>query len=147
LEDGLLITRTINKYNNTVLSSMDILALIALESNFKKNAINFESKDYGIAQINERTYFHFCKDNCKIENLFDIEYNIRMMLTVLKSKESRLMRYETFNDYLLRKYLIMSYNKGVGGFLGSYFLSGEDSYYLELVENRKRGVLRYLERK
>lgn len=145
LDDALLIVRTINKHNDTVLNTIDILSIIALESNFVPNAVNPGSKDYGIAQINERTYFHFCKDDCKIENLFDIEYNIKMMLKVLKSKENRL-RSKSINDYLLRKYLIMSYNRGVGGFLGSYFLRGEDSYYLELIELRRRGVLNWINR-
>jgi hypothetical protein len=142
LEDSLKIIKAIEKYNNTYLDNLTILTIILIESHFKKEAFNPVSKDYGIAQINYRTFEGLCKDeNCDIENLFDIDYNIKFMCRVLKDKEQRIIKSLKLKidnpryNSILMKALIMSYNSGFAGYMSNYH-DTEDSKYYKVVIGR-----------
>lgn len=142
LEDSLKIITALEKYNDTSLNNLTLLAMISLESHFRKNAFNSVSKDYGIAQINYKTFEGLCRDeNCDIENLFDIDYNIEFMCRVLKDKEQRIIKSLKLKignpeyDEILMKALIMSYNSGFAGYMNNYH-DIEDSKYYKIVVRR-----------
>lgn len=142
LKDSLKIINAIEKYNNTHLDSLTILVIISLESHFKKEAFNPVSRDYGIAQINYRTFEWMCKDEtCDIENLFNIDYNIKFMCKVLKDKEQRIIKSLQLKidnpkyNSILTKALIMTYNSGFAGYMNNYH-NAEDSKYYKVVTKR-----------
>ena len=132
LDDALLIVESVLKYNNTVLTTAEILAILAQESEFNKNAVNRETKDFGLAQINLWTFREVCKENkleYNVSLLFDVEYNIKIMMMVLKQKEKRITNRISMTTDDLRIALIMSYNAGVGGYFAEYHGRSESEYF------------------
>lgn len=144
LEDAVKIVKAVNKYNDTALDNIVLLTMISLESHFKRDAFNPVTKDYGIAQINQRTYegIHegICNE-CDVESLFDIDYNIKIMCKVLKNKEQGIIKVLKLNTkdpkdkMILFKALVSSYNSGVTGYMKNYH-DIEDSRYYNVIVRR-----------
>lgn len=64
-----------------------LTAILAQESRYKLNAINHESLDYGIAQINHKTVAAFGFDKQKL--LTDLEYSVKAGAIVLADIKKR----------------------------------------------------------
>lgn len=92
-----------------------ILAICSIESGLKKD-IKSLTGDYGLCQINKKTYKMFVKKGVIEDNwnqIFDIKYNISisaMILSMNKEAIDKKFKYYTDNTRLIM--LIISYNKG-----------------------------------
>lgn len=84
LELATLINQVAVEYN---LKPYRLAAIIAQESGYKLNAVNTKSKDYGIAQINQKTIKAFEFDQHRL--LTDLRYSIEAGAIVLSDFKRR----------------------------------------------------------
>lgn len=77
----------VDKASKYDISASKYTAILAQESNYKLNAINHKSKDYGISQINHRTAKAFNIDTNRL--LTDLDYSVEAGLIVLADFKKR----------------------------------------------------------
>lgn len=98
-------------------------AILAQESRYKLNAVNYKTKDYGISQINHRTVEHYKFDKKRL--LTDLEYSIRAGVIVLAQLKQKFGKEDyywcRYNVGVKPKYIIearcLKYKQMVAKFL------------------------------